>query len=60
MVPSRFIYEELPSGASKGEKLDMEALLKDYYRVRELDKESFPTENKLKRLVLEEYLNLVK
>ncbi len=60
VVPSRFIHEGLPSGASEGEKLDLETLLKDYYRAREWDEEGYPTENKLRGLGLEKYLDLLK
>jgi len=60
VLPSRFIQEELPFGASKGEKLDLETMLRDYYRVREWDEEGFPTGKKLRSLGLEEYLNLLK
>jgi len=60
VVPSRFINEALPSGASKGERLDLDSLLKDYYEVREWDEEGFPTEKKLQSLGLTEYLHLLK
>ncbi len=60
VLPSRFIQEGLPSGASEGEKLDLETLLKDYYRVREWDEEGFPTEKKLRGLGLEEYSSILK
>lgn len=59
-MPSRFIQEELPLGASKGQRLDLETLLRDYYRQRGWDEKGFPTERKLKELGLESYFYLVK
>lgn len=55
VVPARFIEEALPSGESKGERLDLEAMLGEYYQVRGWDEEGIPTRKKLEELGLEEY-----
>ena len=59
-VPERFIKEGLPSGASKGERLDLDTMLKEYYKVREWDEDGYPTEKKFRALGLEGYIDLLK
>jgi aldehyde:ferredoxin oxidoreductase len=60
IVPARFIEEELPFGESKGERLDLESMLGEYYRVRGWDEEGIPTARKLKELGLDEHSGLLK
>jgi aldehyde:ferredoxin oxidoreductase len=59
-VPARFIEEALPSGESKGEKLDLDAMLGEYYRVRGWDDDGIPTKKKLCELGLEGYSGVLK
>ena len=58
VVPDRFIDEPLPSGESKGEKLDLDTMLTEYYVVRGWDESGIPTEKKLEDLGLKDYTGL--
>ncbi len=49
-LPPRFSQEALPRGHSKGQVVDLEPLLEEYYRLRGWDREGVPTEEKLKEL----------
>jgi aldehyde:ferredoxin oxidoreductase len=60
VVPERFISEELPSGASQGQKLDLSTMLKEYYILRDWDEDGYPTERKLRALGLDGYIDLLK
>lgn len=56
-LPKRFLEESLPSGESKGQKVELDALLDDYYNVMGWNSKGVPTEEKLKELELTQYLN---
>lgn len=52
-LPERFIKEPLPEGASAGQTIDIEVLVKDYYKERGWDfSTGFPGEETLKKLSL--------
>jgi aldehyde:ferredoxin oxidoreductase len=51
-LPTRFIEEPMPRGESKGQIVELESLLDDYYQVMEWDINGVPTERKLKELGL--------
>jgi len=53
-LPPRFIQETLPRGHSKGQLVDLEPMLEEYYRLRGWDKDGVPREEKLKELGLEQ------
>jgi aldehyde:ferredoxin oxidoreductase len=53
-LPPRFSQESLPRGHSKGQVVDLEPMLEEYYRLRGWDKDGIPTEEKLKELGLEQ------
>lgn len=53
-LPPRFSQESLPRGHSKGQVVDLEPMLEEYYRLRGWDKDGVPTEEKLKELGLEQ------
>ena len=56
-LPKRFLEESLPSGESKGQKVELDALLDDYYNVMGWNSKGVPTEEKLKELELIQYIN---
>jgi len=49
-LPPRFSQETLPRGHSKGQVVDLEPLLEEYYRLRVWDKDGVPTEERLEEL----------
>jgi len=51
-LPKRFTEEPMPSGASKGQVVDLETMLDNYYAVMGWDNDGIPTEEKLKALGL--------
>ncbi|MHA1863010.1 MAG: aldehyde ferredoxin oxidoreductase C-terminal domain-containing protein, partial [Candidatus Thorarchaeota archaeon] len=53
-LPERFTKDAMPDGPGKGQIVDLEPMLRDYYTLRGWDLETgLPTENTLKRLSLE-------
>ncbi|MHA1235492.1 MAG: aldehyde ferredoxin oxidoreductase C-terminal domain-containing protein, partial [Promethearchaeota archaeon] len=56
-LPKRFLEESLPSGESKGQKVELDALLDDYYNVMGWNSNGVPKEEKLKELELTQYFN---
>jgi aldehyde:ferredoxin oxidoreductase len=56
-LPKRFLKETLPSGESKGQIVELDALLDDYYNVMGWTSKGIPTEEKLKELELTQYFN---
>ena len=53
-LPDRFTKDPMPHGPGKGQTVDLEPMLRDYYTLRGWDLETgLPTENTLKRLSLE-------
>lgn len=53
-LPKRFTHEPMPEGPGKGQVIDLESLLNDYYRLRGWDqKTGLPTKETLRRLSLE-------
>jgi len=55
-LPKRFLEETLPSGESKGQIVELDALLDDYYNVMSWDSKGIPKEEKLLDLRLKGYL----
>lgn len=55
-LPKRFIEEPMPDGASKGQTVDLEFLLDQYYEVMGWDEKGIPTQKKLKELDLQDFL----
>ena len=56
-LPKRFLEETLPSGESKGQKVELDALLDDYYNVMGWTSNGAPTEEKLRELDLKKFIN---
>jgi len=54
-LPKRFLEETLPSGESKGQVVELDALLDDYYDVMGWNSNGIPTEEKLEELGLTSY-----
>jgi aldehyde:ferredoxin oxidoreductase len=55
-LPRRFIEEPLPEGPSQGEVIQIDRLVKEYYRHRSWDTATgYPTEEKLRELSLTDY-----
>ena len=53
-LPSRFTDEPMPEGPGKGQVVDLEPMLNDYYRLRGWDLETgLPTRETIRRLSLE-------
>ncbi len=53
-LPKRFTHEPMPEGPGKGQTVDLEPMLDDYYRLRGWDLETgLPTEKKIRSLSLE-------
>ena len=53
-LPKRFTHEPMPEGPGKGQVVNLEPMLDDYYRLRGWDKETgLPTKETIKRLSLE-------
>jgi len=56
-LPKRFIEEEMPEGEGKGETVDLEFLLDEFYEVMNWTKDGIPTEEKLKELEIIDIIN---
>ncbi len=53
-LPRRFTHEPMPDGPGKGQVVDLDPMLDDYYRLRGWDKETgLPTDETIKRLSLD-------
>ncbi len=51
----RFTEEPMPSGPAKGEVVDLETMLREYYKIRDYDWETgFPKRSTLKQVGLED------
>ncbi|MBM4330652.1 MAG: aldehyde ferredoxin oxidoreductase family protein [Deltaproteobacteria bacterium] len=53
-LPPRLLKEPMPAGPAKGHIVELDTLLKDYYKVRNWDEKGVPRPEKLKELDLEE------
>jgi aldehyde:ferredoxin oxidoreductase len=53
-LPPRLLQEPMPSGPAKGNIVELDYLLQDYYRIREWDERGVPTPEKLAMLGLTE------
>jgi aldehyde:ferredoxin oxidoreductase len=51
-LPPRLLHEPMPAGPAKGNVVELDHLLQDYYRVREWDERGVPTPEKLAKLGL--------
>ena len=49
-LPPRILKEPLSDGPAKGETVDLEKMLNEYYKLRGWDNNGIPTEEKLKEL----------
>jgi aldehyde:ferredoxin oxidoreductase len=58
-LPDRFLKEPMPDGAAKGQVVDLEPMLKEYYKERGLDENGQPKEERLKELGLDFVLLLL-
>jgi aldehyde:ferredoxin oxidoreductase len=56
-LPDRFLKEPMPKGKSKGQTVDLESLLDDYYNVMGWSSNGIPSEDKLKELGLTFLIN---
>lgn len=52
-LPERFLKEPMVDGAAKGQVVELEPMLREYYAERGLDENGKPTENKLRELNLD-------
>ena len=54
-LPDRMLKEPLPDGPAKGQVVDIDSMVKEYYELRGWDRDSgFPTKSKLLELGLED------
>ncbi|MFX1323917.1 MAG: aldehyde ferredoxin oxidoreductase family protein [Promethearchaeota archaeon] len=51
-LPARFLETPLQEGPSKGKKVPLNALLKEYYQVRQWDENGIPSDELLERLTI--------
>ena len=58
-LPKRFLKEPMPDGGAKGQVVELEPMLKEYYEVRGLDENGKPKVEKLKELGLDFAVNLI-
>jgi len=57
-LPNRFLAEKMPSGPSKGQVIDLNPMLDDFYRLMGWDLEGVPIYNTVMRLRLESFQNI--
>ncbi len=53
-LPERFLKEPAPQGPCKGHVVELDEMLKEYYKLRGLDERGYPSIEKMKELGLEE------
>ncbi len=53
-LPERFLREPAPTGASKGQVVELNEMLMEYYRLRGLNEKGYPSLKKLRELDLED------
>ena len=59
-LPLRLLYEPLSKGPAKGQVVELDQLLNDYYRTRQWDKNGIPTQDMLTKLgLIEEGKNIL-
>jgi aldehyde:ferredoxin oxidoreductase len=56
-LPKRFLEEPMPKGESKGQTVDLESLLDDYYDVMGWSSNGIPSEEKLRELGISDIFN---
>ena len=56
-LPDRFLKEPMPKGKSKGQTVDLETLLDNYYIIMEWNSNGIPSEKKLKELEIFDLFN---
>ncbi|MEM2912992.1 MAG: aldehyde ferredoxin oxidoreductase family protein [Candidatus Bathyarchaeia archaeon] len=59
-LPKRFLEEPMKEGAAKGQVVELEPMLKEYYAERGLDENGKPMEKKLKELNLDFAVKFIK
>jgi len=53
-IPERFLKEPAPAGPCKGHVVELDEMLREYYRLRSYDERGYPSYEKMKELGLEE------
>jgi aldehyde:ferredoxin oxidoreductase len=59
-LPFRSLFEPMPDGPSKGNVVPLDEMLLEYYALRGWDKEGKPTKERLEKLGLSEFIELLK
>jgi len=54
-LPKRFLTEPMPEGPKKGQVVELDQMLPEYYKLRNWDENGVPTLEKLKELGLEKF-----
>ncbi|MFO7969887.1 MAG: aldehyde ferredoxin oxidoreductase C-terminal domain-containing protein, partial [Candidatus Izemoplasmatales bacterium] len=54
-LPNKFLQEPIPKGPSKGQTVDLNSMLDEYYKLMGWNQDGIPTEAKLKELGLKHY-----
>ena len=54
-LPKRFLEEPMPDGPKKGQVVELDQMLPEYYKLRSWDENGVPTLEKLKELGLEKF-----
>ncbi|MGV9198457.1 MAG: aldehyde ferredoxin oxidoreductase family protein, partial [Promethearchaeia archaeon] len=57
-LPKRFLEEPMPKGPSKGQRVDLNALLDQFYEVMGWTENGLPTEQKLTELDLDDFVDI--
>ncbi|MFX0015677.1 MAG: 3-hexulose-6-phosphate synthase [Promethearchaeota archaeon] len=59
-LPPRFLNDPMPEGPAKGHIVNLDNLLKDYYRIRGWNEQGIPSDRKLEELAIKPLQNLKK
>ncbi|MDA8228124.1 MAG: aldehyde ferredoxin oxidoreductase family protein [Desulfitobacterium hafniense] len=55
-LPKRILQELMPTGSAKGQKVDLEPMLREYYEIMGWDEEGRPSKEQIEQLGLEEFV----
>ncbi|MEM3493749.1 MAG: aldehyde ferredoxin oxidoreductase family protein [Thermoplasmata archaeon] len=59
VLPWRFTNEPMPDGAARGQIVEIEEMLRDYYALRNWDEKGYPRKEKIRELGLEKEWEIV-
>ena len=53
-LPERFTKEPAPAGGARGQVVELDEMLEEYYKLRDLDERGYPSYERMKKLGLED------